>query len=652
MMILISGTLLASGKIMHIVFFFFVIEHQILVPSSHLLSSHLFISAHNFFHRGINHPRSIRLWAASNEGGKPSSFPQDITFADLAALLVPAYFKDSVDACLSVIIPASSVEGEPVTSTSVMPGEVYALRKTLLKTRDLFDIFSTVYPTQTNVMTELFIDDTKDLWRILRVYLMDGYRLIGDFQDLSHAKIMYTPEQLADYQVQVWTWKTDFMTFVQENLETIFDYLYTPCNRNNRKHDHCRFAHSHVSHLFWGTTPDEHLPHGNVDKAKHVLARLGNIQLKRAEKYLHKSLTYEYILNSTKATTSSRNLIERQLESSGNELMSEDSNADEIDENNGESKDEETDESEENGTDPEEIDDDEKDESKEDSAVDIDDEETDDEDETDDIDDDENEESNEDSDDEKNEINDNDSDEYVDVQLIYHNCRKQLRGFLDELSIFGNLLLPNTSVIPELLRNADTAATSHTLDPAAKILTDQAVKKLDETRTVLGDLNDAYVSHQFYQEHDMYPDEQLRLQVSVESKWRHFRKWQTDNDLVGKMHVLRTMMMKPNLTWSLAPSISPIPTSESTVVSPITPTSVSPISNAPTIGPTTASPLSEEPTLGPTKNPVTDEPTSSNPSSVSSAISVTDAVKEKQHKKKRKNVESPGETTPESDKEE
>lgn len=650
MMILISGTLLASGKIMHIFFFFFVIEHQILAPSSHLLSSHLFTSAHNFFHRGINHPRSIRLWAASNEGGKPSSFPQDITFADLAALLVPAYFKDSVDACLSVIIPAPSVEGEPVTSTSVMPGEVYALRKTLLKTRDLFDIFSTVYPTQTNVMTELFIDDTKDLWRILRVYLMDGYRLIGDFQDLSHAKIMYTPEQLADYQVQVWTWKTDFMTFVQENLETIFDYLYTPCNRNTRNHDHCRYAHSHVSHLFWGNTPDKHLPHGNVDKAKHVLARLGNIQLKRAEKYLHKSLTYEYILNSTKATmfttTSSRNLIERQLESSGNELMSEDSNADEIDENNGENKDEETDESEENGTDPEEIDDDEKDESKEDSAVDIDDEETDDEDEdeTDDIDD-ENEESNEDS-------NDNDSDEYVDVQLIYHNCRKQLRGFLDELSIFGNLLLPNTSVIPELLRNADTGATSHTLDPAAKILTDQAVKKLDETRTVLGDLNDAYVSHQFYQEHDMYPDEQLRLQVSVESKWRHFRKWQTDNDLVGKMHVLRTMMMKPNLTWSLAPSISPIPTSESTV-SPITPTSVSPISNAPTIGPTTASPLSEEPTVSPTKNPVTDEPTtSSSPSSVSSAISVTDAVKEKQHKKKRKNVESPGETTPESDKEE
>jgi hypothetical protein len=536
-----------------------------------------------------------------------------------------------------------------------MPGEVYTLRKTLLKTRDLFDIFSTVYPTKTNVMTELFIDDSKDLWRILRVYLMDGYRLIGDFQDLSHAKIMYTPEQLTDYQVQVWTWKTNFMTFVQENLETIFDYLYTPCNQNNsRKHDHCRYAHAHVSHLFWGNTPTKHLPHGNVDKAKHVLARLGNIQLKRAEKYLHTSLTYEYILNSTKATiftTSSRTLLERQLESSGNESMSViDNDVDEIDENsddNGVSKDEESDESEEDGDDPE-VNDDEKDENSEDSDVDGNDEETndskedEDEDEPVDIDNDENEESDEVSGDEndeeeENEINsnNNDSDEYVDVQLIYHNCRKQLRGFLDELSIFGDLLLPNTSVIPELLRNSDTVATSHTLDPAAKILTDQAVKKLDETRTVLGDLNDAYVSHQFYEEHDMYPDEQLRLQISVESKWRHFRKWQTDNDLVGAMHVLRTMMMKPNLTWSLAPSISSIPTSELTV-SPITPASASPISNAPTISPTTASPLSEEPTLSPTKNPVTDEPPSS----------VTTAVKEKQHKKKRRNGESPEETTP------
>lgn len=468
---------------------------------------------------------------------------------------------------------------------------------------------------------------------------MDGYRLIGDFQDLSHAKIMYTPEQLADYQVQVWTWKTDFMIFVQENLETIFDYLYTPCNQNNRKHDHCRYAHSHVSHLFWGNTPTKHLPHGNVDKAKHVLARLGNIQLKRAEKYLHQSLTYEYILNSTKATmVTTRTLIERRLESSGNESMSEDADVEEVDENNdnnGESKDEEIDKGEEDVDDPEELNDDENDENSEDSDVDVSDEETDE----------SKEDGNEPDDIDENEDSNKDSDEYVDVQLIYHNCRKQLRGFLDELSVFGNLLLPNTSVIPELLRNADTVATSHTLDPAAKILTDQAVKKLDETRTLLGDLNDAYVSHQFYHEHDMYPDEQLRLQVSVESKWRHFRKWQTDNDLVGTMHVLRTMMMKPNVTWSLAPSNSPIPTSEFTI-SPITPKSVSPISNAPTISPTTSSPLSEEPTLSPTKNPVTDEPTSMSP------ISVTDVVTEKQHKKKRKNGKSPDGPTPESGKEE
>ena len=48
-----------------------------------------------------------------------------------------------------------------------------------------------------------------DVWKILRRFLDDGYMLIGDFQDLAHAKVKYTPERLSMYQGQVWNWKEE-----------------------------------------------------------------------------------------------------------------------------------------------------------------------------------------------------------------------------------------------------------------------------------------------------------------------------------------------------------------------------------------------------------------------------------------------------------
>ena len=70
----------------------------------------------------------------------PTVIQPDITFGDLAAMLVPPYFQQTIDMCASTI-----TINDAKNSTSVMPDQVYLLRKTMLKTRDLFDVFSPVY---------------------------------------------------------------------------------------------------------------------------------------------------------------------------------------------------------------------------------------------------------------------------------------------------------------------------------------------------------------------------------------------------------------------------------------------------------------------------------------------------------------------------
>ena len=75
-------------------------------------------------------------------GGRsiPTVIQPDILFGDLAAMLVPPYFQQTIDLCASTI-----TMNDAKNSTSVMPDQVYLLRKTILKTRDLFDVFSPLY---------------------------------------------------------------------------------------------------------------------------------------------------------------------------------------------------------------------------------------------------------------------------------------------------------------------------------------------------------------------------------------------------------------------------------------------------------------------------------------------------------------------------
>ena len=398
------------------------------------MQPHNYMSSCTIFHRGNDGTGTSFFCAAGGREAKaPISFPSNITFGDLAAFMLPTYFQACINSCTSTIIP--SVIDETTTSTSVMPGEVAVLRKTILKTRDLFDVFSPVYP-ENNLTWKTWSSSSfrshfdrgdyirmgstphdkivllekevrlgedfaeEDLWRTLRKLLADGYRLIGEFQDLDHAHIAYTPSQLAEYQQEVWAWRVGFTTFAETSRRHIFSYLSLPCEEQGRKsrHSHCQHAHSHVSHLFWGTTSVHDLPNGNLDKAKHALAKLGNAQIKRAESYLRDALSYEYVLNSTKAEIST---------SSPHHHRNDDAEKGESEEEGG---------------------------------------------------------------------------GIINVQEIYHNARKELRGFLDELVLFGDLLLPGSSAIPEILKVETTATTAAAAQTIACHTTGHTPKRLAKGR--------------------------------------------------------------------------------------------------------------------------------------------------------------------------
>mmetsp|Transcript_33104 Transcript_33104/g.67610 ORF Transcript_33104/g.67610 Transcript_33104/m.67610 type:complete len:622 (-) Transcript_33104:2235-4100(-) len=270
-----------------------------------------------------------------------NTIPTNISFGELASIMVPIYFQTTVDLCVATIAPNSN------NTIDVMPDEVFVLRKTILKTRDLLDVFAPVYPRKLRLLghekkgkkkdkkkdggkgkhrsqseealhkMRMNHHSVVDVWKILRRFLDDGYMLIGDFQDLSHAKVKYTPERLHIYQVQVWNWKDEFVAFVAQNHEGIMEYLSHACPDKAEKQEQelslaniktsqlhrkveekksCSYSRSKSSHLFWKNTPSSQLPDGNIDEASTVLAQLGSAQLTRALAYLIQALAAEHVV--------------------------------------------------------------------------------------------------------------------------------------------------------------------------------------------------------------------------------------------------------------------------------------------------------------------------------------------------------------------
>jgi CHAD domain-containing protein len=316
---------------------------------------------HRHFHRIVE--KSYLTVVNQTDNSSDAAFdintiPTNISFGELASLMVPIYFQSTVDLCVATIAPSNNNSSDGRNyPTAVMPDEVFVLRKKILKTRDLFDVFAPVYPRKLRLLGHEKKGDGEkkvnmlggdggkgkfrsqseevlhkmrmnhhtvvDVWKILRRFLDDGYMLIGDFQDLSHAKVKYTPERLQIYQLQVWNWKEEFVAFVAQNHEGIVEYLSHACPDKTEKQEQeltlanikassqsrrkgvankkektpsCSYSRSKSSHLFWGRTPSSQLPDGNTDEASTVLAQLGSAQLSRALAYLSPALAAEHVV--------------------------------------------------------------------------------------------------------------------------------------------------------------------------------------------------------------------------------------------------------------------------------------------------------------------------------------------------------------------
>jgi len=96
---------------------------------------------------------------------------------------------------------------------TVSPGDsiVKSLRKSLLYTRDLLDIFVYAYPNTTSkaIAEEPLIKGT-DAWVKLRDDLDEGYTALGEFQDLNKTKVSYTTKELNKRRGVCLNWQQSF----------------------------------------------------------------------------------------------------------------------------------------------------------------------------------------------------------------------------------------------------------------------------------------------------------------------------------------------------------------------------------------------------------------------------------------------------------
>ena len=189
------------------------------------------------------------------------------SFQQLANEMIPVWYNQMLSE-LEVLTP------------DVQPEDVYQVRKTILKTRDLLDVFSSTHPNATGQ------GKCPDTWRCLRHYVAMLYRSVGDFQDLYSCHVMYSQSQMESKRDIVMKWVDEFQEFILE----------TP-NLPRYLSEATEYSYMHKeSHLFWYNA--EHIPRGS-EAVTPTLQKLGSRQVRRAFLYLQESLAFQSIQNDT-----------------------------------------------------------------------------------------------------------------------------------------------------------------------------------------------------------------------------------------------------------------------------------------------------------------------------------------------------------------
>lgn len=186
------------------------------------------------------------------------------TFAQAAELMLIPWF-DATMLAMDELKP------------DVLPQQVHNARKVFLRTRDLLDVFSPVYPTNS-------------MWERLRKYFKEGYEKTGYFQDLI--TVDDSEELLKERRTAVLDWKKRFVSYSDKKHPRAF------LSRAIDKHG-C-YEHR-ASHLFWGHS-EQLLPCG-YDLVAKSLQDLAKVQLGNSLRYLEEIRNYKTVLEQEKVET-------------------------------------------------------------------------------------------------------------------------------------------------------------------------------------------------------------------------------------------------------------------------------------------------------------------------------------------------------------
>ena len=221
------------------------------------------------------------------------------TFAALAALCVHSWYEASMMAVLDD--PAWT------SDAGIQPSNVKPIRRALLMTRDMLDVFGPVFPdtpspgasSSSKHKNKKNDDKDRSLWRKLRLQYRQGYQLMGTLKDLEG--LTYSQELLHERVQAVLDWKAQFLDF--QKHYRIRHFLYTPYSAHNNNpggggstsggiDPTGSYAHK-SSHLFWATTTE--LPLG-TDRGTAALQSVAVEQLHHAQTYLQTIQNYTTIV--------------------------------------------------------------------------------------------------------------------------------------------------------------------------------------------------------------------------------------------------------------------------------------------------------------------------------------------------------------------
>ena len=150
-----------------------------------------------------------------------------------------------------------------------------------------------------------------------------------------------------------------------------------------------------------------------------------------------------------------------------------------------------------------------------------------------------------------------------DHEINFHNLRKELRIFVDEYNLFGNVLFPegdgdgsdtdtDSSAADDDFKNYDdeygtkdavVVDENDDVVVAPPLTLREKIDFLDTTQSKLGNINDHWTAHDVYgRDNNSHAAKQKKLAKKTDSLWADWLEWQAKHDLKGIMEEVLEQM--------------------------------------------------------------------------------------------------------------